>query len=330
VSLAASALGLTDGRSPEQRDRPGPSASDHHANFEAFISHASADADFAAELARQLAGDGAACLVDDSNLRYATLLRKPLQTAIADCRVLVLLWSEAASTSRGVMADLIAAFQLDRFIITYALDATPLPQFLGTAPCDEGDVERLRLDIQAAPNRANEVAPASTGSSPVAMRLIEGIAGAQYHVLSAMLTNRRTAERANVSVDLALASVKQLARTHPMVLTLAGYQCRTGYLLKHWDAIQAGRAPTDPLLEQGERYFFEALCINPSDANALSGLGSILFYEGERDAADFFQRHATNIIKRSCTDYEAAQHALSLILCFRHRHPQPEPQPVLS
>ena len=46
-------------------------------------------------------------------------------------------------------------------------------------------------------------------------------------------------------------------------------------------------------------------------------------------------RHATDIIKRCGTDYEAAQHALSLILRFRHRAPNPaaveaEPQPRLS
>ncbi len=151
------------------------------------------------------------------------------------------------------------------------------------------------------------------------MPLIEGIAAAQYHVLDVMLTDRQTAERANVSVDLALASLKQLAPMHPMVRNLAGYQCRIGYMLRHWDAIQAGRAPKDPLLEQGERCFFDALCIGPSDPNALSGLGSILFYERELDAAEFFQRRATNIIKCGGTDYEAAQHALSLIFCFRHR-----------
>ena len=309
-------------------------------DFDAFISHSSADAHFADELAQQLAVNGVECLVDDSNLRYAILLRKPLQSAIAACRVLVLLWSESASTSRGVMADMLAAFHLDRFIIPYPLDSTPLPQFLGSAlqvdgQRDRAHMERLRVDIQCAPNRANEVAPTLARWSPLAKPLIEGVAAAQYHVLDAMLTNRQTAERANVSVDLALASAKQMAPVHPMVLTLAGYQCRTAYMLRHWDAIQAGRAPKDPLLEQGERCFFDALCMSPADANALSGLGSILFYERELDAADFFQRHATDIIKRCGTDYEAAQHALSLILRFRHRAPNPaaveaEPQPRLS
>lgn len=47
----------------------------------------------------------------------------------------------------------------------------------------------------------------------------------------------------------------------------------------------AGRAPKDPLLNQGERHFFDALCVDPSDPSALNGLGSILMFERELDAA---------------------------------------------
>jgi hypothetical protein len=35
--------------------------------------------------------------------------------------------------------------------------------------------------------------------------------------------------------------------------------------VRHWDAIQAGRAPTDPLLTQAEQRYFETLSIDPDD-----------------------------------------------------------------
>jgi len=39
---------------------------------------------------------------------------------------------------------------------------------------------------------------------------------------------------------------------------------------------QGGARPKDPLLDRGERYFFESLCVCPRQ-NAINGLGSILF-----------------------------------------------------
>ena len=49
-------------------------------------------------------------------------------------------------------------------------------------------------------------------------------------------------------------------------------------------------AAEDPLLLEAERLFFEALFVDPLERSALNGLGSILIYELELDAADFFVR----------------------------------------
>ncbi len=49
------------------------------------------------------------------------------------------------------------------------------------------------------------------------------------------------------------------------MLNVAGYHQKNAYMLKHWDAIQAGRAPPDRLLQKAERYFFGALQADPTD-----------------------------------------------------------------
>jgi hypothetical protein len=44
--------------------------------------------------------------------------------------------------------------------------------------------------------------------------------------------------------------------------------------------------------------FFEGLCVNPYDESAVNGLGSILVYERELDAAEFFQRRSIDLCLR--------------------------------
>ena len=77
--------------------------------------------------------------------------------------------------------------------------------------------------------------------------------------------------------------------------------------------------PSDPLLEQAERKFFEALCVDPSDASAVNGLASILILEHELDAAEFFVRRAIDLVKASGGAYEAAEHDLNLIFDYKHK-----------
>ena len=63
----------------------------------AFISHASKDAALAVRLEELLEEDGSMVWLDHSEIRLGVLLRKELQTAIKNSRVLILLWSKAAA-----------------------------------------------------------------------------------------------------------------------------------------------------------------------------------------------------------------------------------------
>ena len=98
-----------------------------------------------------------------------------------------------------------------------------------------------------------------------------------------------------------------------MILNLAGYNEKNRYMLKHWDAIQAGTPPKNRLLEKSEQYFFKALFANPNDYSALNGLGSVLVFSRDLAAAKFFIRRAIAVAKRAGVDYLEAKMDLALI-----------------
>ena len=102
-----------------------------------------------------------------------------------------------------------------------------------------------------------------------------------------------------------------------MILNLAGYHRKNAYMLKHWDAIQAGRPPKDPLLRRAEQFFFEALFVTPTDYSALNGLGSILILERELEAAEFFVRRAIALAKKKKIAYSDAEHDLAMIAYYK-------------
>jgi hypothetical protein len=80
-------------------------------------------------------------------------------------RAVVLVWSEAASQSRWVSAEILTAFHMDRFIVPCVVDDTPLPQFLGSSVYldlrKEGDevLRQLVRGTEIAPKHANPLPP---------------------------------------------------------------------------------------------------------------------------------------------------------------------------
>jgi len=46
-------------------------------------------------------------------------------------------------------------------------------------------------------------------------------------------------------------------------------------MVQHWDEIQAGRPPRDPVLIEAERRFFDAALVNPNDPSAINGLANV-------------------------------------------------------
>jgi hypothetical protein len=292
--------------------------------MDAFISHAFEDSSLAIRIKELFDKKGLQVWLDHSDLRIGVLLRDELQSEIKKSRTLVLLWSAPASTSRWVAAEVMMAFHLDRFIIPCVLDDTPVPEFLRNTvfldvrPDETDALNRLLKAVRETPAGANKLPPVIRNPSPELGEIITSINRGQMKELELIGKGefRRAAEIHNL-VDEGLQIAEKQWRLDPMIINLHGYHCKNAYMLNHWDAIRAGRPPKDPVLAEGESYFFQALYVNPKDLSAINGLGSILFYELELDAAEFFIRKAIDLAKQQKMSYTAAKHDLDMVLQYK-------------
>jgi hypothetical protein len=188
-----------------------------------------------------------------------------------------------AAESRYVNAEWLMALHQDRLILPCTLDEAPLPQclagnvFLNLRTAGEEAVARLTRAIRDAGDAATPLAPLIRSESPELTAAIAEITEAQGEVMAAL--GVRELDKA-AELQAKLDPVMERAQTRwsldPMIVNLGGYHLKNAYMLEHWDAIQAGRAPKDPLLDRAERRFFETLAIDPTDPSALNGLGNIL------------------------------------------------------
>lgn len=290
---------------------------------DAFVSHSSADDAVAQRIRRSLEPEYRIWL-DTSDIRLGALLRNELQQAIAASRIVGLLWSEAAAASRWVAAEIITAFHLDRFIVPCVLDTTPLPHFLSPAVYldlgrdEAGGIEQLRRALRDAPDAANELPPRMVSRSADLEQAVAMLAQGQQAVIARI--RRRDRDGARQIQEPLWNAMRTSVEAWPydtMVLNLAGYQYKNEYQIVHFDEIQAGQPPRDPLLDRAERCFLDALFVDPDDLSALNGLGSILILERELDAAEFFVRRAIDLATHRGLDYSAARNDLAEIQRFK-------------
>ncbi len=288
-----------------------------------FISHASANLPVAQEVQAALKARFDPWL-DQSDIRPGVLLGKELQQSIAASELVVLIWSRAAAASRWVAAELLTAFHLDRFIVPCVLSRDALPQFLSRSIYR--DLRRKRADaltqlaeqLQRAPRSRNEFPALEPYQDPQLIQAIHSIDAKQRDLLR--LGDIAAALKLQASLDPEMHAAEERWRYDPTVLNLAGYHRKNWYMLRHWDEYSAGRFPADPVLEEGERFFFETLFVNPLEFSALNGLGNILMFQGELYAAEFFVERAVECARAAGVDYTEAVHDLQLI---RSRTPAP-------
>jgi len=288
--------------------------------MDAFISHSSKDEATARRVEQVLQGQGLSIWLDRSDIRLGVLLRQELQAAIKGARVVVLLWSKGAQKSRWVSAEILTAFHLNRFIVPCALDAAPLPYFLQNAirlnlRAERDDwIEPLQRAVASPHSSRNELPVALSAQSAELQDAIRQTAAGQAAVMDRLGSrDLKGAKALQQPLGAAMATLEKTWPLETMVLDLAGYHHKNAYMLKHWDAIQAGRPPDDPLLERAERRFFESLFVDPNDCSALNGLGSILIFRRDLDAAEFFIRRALVLGQQQGVDYPDARHDLAMI-----------------
>ena len=292
--------------------------------FDVFISHSSAQARLAARCERALETAGLSTWLDQSEIRAGTLLRNELHQSLRASRLVLVLWSKAAARSRWVAAELLTAFHEKRFIMPAAVDETALPYFLsnalfldlkGTRP---KALATLADVVRRAPRGPTRVPPFRDSPGPEVDELTTTLGRSQGLVTDALgQRDLNRARKLQAEVDKLQRIAERKFRVHATVLSLAGYHRKNAYMLKHWERIQAGQAPKDPLLVTAERFFFDTLFVNPNDCNALNGLGSILTFERDLDAAEFFVRAALAAARRDGVNYPAAEDDLKLILWLK-------------
>jgi TIR domain len=289
-----------------------------------FISHSSKDTSQSVRIEKALEQDGHDVWLDRSDIRLGVLLRAELQSAIRENQAVVLMWSKAAAASRWVAAEIITAFHLKRFIIPCVVDNTPLPQFLdNTVYLDfranpRTALRSLRRAVGDVPRTANSISKVISSQSPDLQEMVRLIAQTQEVELDRLgKRDLAGAGQMQARVDAAMKKAEKRWGLELMILNLAGYHRKNAYMLKHWDAIQAGRPPKDPLLRRAEQFFFEALFVNPTDCSALNGLGSVLILERELEAAEFFVRRAIAIAKKKKLSYSDAEHDLAMITYYK-------------
>jgi TIR domain len=296
--------------------------------MDAFISHSSEDASIAQNVHKILFEDGLRSWLDFSNLSFGFLLRDELIAAIRGSRVLVLLWSKAASKSQWVASELLTAFHMGHFVIPVTLDKTRLPQFLqNTVYLDIGrlgsePLANLPRAVREAPDAANKFSPIMANHTLEQSLAAITIGLTQRKELALMPGD--DARETHAEVDGMIRDALKKWKYDALILAESGYHLKNAYLLKHWAAYQAGRPPQDQLLARAETRFFETLFVNPEDPSALNGLGSILMLQREPYAAEFFILRALEMTRRKGQPYPEAEHDLALVRRFLPERAQSE------
>ena len=291
-----------------------------------FISHSSATAAAAARIELAFKAAGFDAWLDNSDLGLGVQLRPELHHSIRNSRAMVLVWSEAASRSRWVSAEILTAFHMDRYILPCVTDDTPLPQFFGhpvyldmRTATDDG-LQRLVQAAERAPESANPLLPLVASPSPELVRACDRLVRGQARVNDA-LDKRQLAAAARVqrTLDPHMADAEERWPSDLTILNLGGYHRKNAYMVDHWEAIQAGRPPKDPRLLEAERRFFEAALVHPTDLSAINGLASVLIFELELDIAAFFNDRALALAQKTGMPYDAAEQDRAMIAWMRQQ-----------
>jgi tetratricopeptide (TPR) repeat protein len=279
-----------------------------------FISHSWENKPVARKLAEDL-GSSHEVWIDHVELHGGDPLLLEIQRGIESCDSLILLWSAAAKASRYVRMEWESALVLPKTLIPCRLDDTELELFLKRLlwidfrdSYDTG-LSKLRdsMDQPAYPQRPSKETPEPKDD---VRTLINRISGRQYELLDYLDQNQVTEARALQSaLDKEIEEALAREEENPHIFALAGYHYKNAYMIENWDVIRAGEAPPSKLLEKAEGYFHCALAIEPNDPSSWNGIGNVLLFRRDLDAAEFFIKKAIEMEPR----YAAAKRDLLLI-----------------
>ena len=292
-------------------------------SFDAFISHSSRDRS-TAELVEAALGVKRVWL-DRSDIRLGSLLGRELLTNLRKSRTTLLVWSAHASKSPWVQTEWIGAVNLGKPLIPLVLDKTTLPQCLantlwlslGAAPKDQ--MTELVRTVRGRRPKGGSVSPAMRLPDPARDSEIDRLArGQDAMFVKSDAGDRAGARRLQRQLDRTIGT---LVKQYPLdsgVAVLWAYNAKNDVLLAHEDQIAAGIRVVDKRLDDARWRFLHALWLDPFNAEALNGLGTLAWFDHDLETADFFVRAAL----RQLPGYAAARHDLAMIQQLKRRAPQ--------
>lgn len=289
-------------------------------HFDAFISHASKDCQ-AAERIEEALGRKRVWF-DRSNIRLGVLLGRELLSHIRKSRNLVLVWSKHAKQSPWVQSEWISAVNLGKPVIPLVLDKTPLPQALANtlwqslrgSPTDA--LAGLVRTVRGRRPRGGSVSPAMRLPDNTREAAIDQL-GRDQQSLSATRDSGdfAGARRQQRRLERAAAALIKKYPLDSRAASVWAYNAKNGVLLDHESEIAAGIRVVDDRLDEARWRFLHALWLDPLNAEALNGLGTIAWFDHDLDSAEFFVRAAL----RRLPNYPAAKDDLALILKLKRR-----------
>jgi TIR domain-containing protein len=286
--------------------------------FDAFISHSSKNKVQAALIESAVGAKRA--WFDRSDIRLGALLGRELLSHILKSRSLILVWSGSAAQSPWVQSEWIAAANIGKPIVPIRLDKTPLPQCL-TNTLWQPAASSLRASVTEVARAVRGRLPRGGSISP-SMRFPDArleaerdrLGLAQQSMLAdfyagSMTSARRQQRRLERETKALVAKYPR----DPRAAILWAYNEKNGVILDRDADITAGIKVGDKRLGEARWRFLHALWLDPLDAEALNGLGTIAWFGHDLDTAEFFVRAAL----RRVPNYPAAKHDLTLILQLR-------------
>jgi hypothetical protein len=297
------------------------------ARFDAFISHAGKDAAPAEAIESALGAKRV--WLDRSEIRLGALLGRELLSNLRSSRALVLVWSKHAARTPWVQTEWIAAANLGKPIVSIRLDKTPLPQALTNALWGRGGksltatIAQLARTIRGGLAPGPSISPAMQLPNPKLEAEVTRLALAQRTMFDDFYGGspakaRRLQRRLETQTN---ALFKKHPRD-PRAAALWAYNEKNSVILEHDDDIMAGIKVDDARLDEARWRFIHGLWLDPLDAGALNGLGTIAWFGHDLDTAEFFVRAAL----RRVPDYDEAKHDLALILDLKKRSRRSSPR----
>ena len=288
--------------------------------FDAFISHAGKDTAHAEAIETGLGAKRV--WLDHSEIRLGALLGRELLSNIRASRALVLLWSKRAARSPWVQSEWLAAANLGKPIVPIRLDKTPLPQALTNTLWSQGraslkaSVAELARTIRGGLSRGPSISPSMRLPNPRLEAEITRLALAQDAMLNDFYGGSpATARRLQRRLETQTTALVRKHPRDPRAAALWAYNEKNSVMLEHDDDIMAGIKVDDARLEEARWRFLHGLWLDPLDAEALNGLGTIAWFGHDLDTAEFFVRAAL----RRQPGYGNAKHDLALILDLKRR-----------